>query len=763
MVLCMIDGVSDNTKDSFGKITVTSARENNLKDLSLQIDKHKLNVVTGVSGSGKSSLVFDCIYATAQTAFYETLSTYVAKNLPKLNRPDVERIDNLSPCVLVEQSKLGTNPRSTVGTYTEIYTYLRLLYSRIGDPIYDSSYFSFNTAKGACERCGGLGVELVVDIDKLLDFDKSLNEGAVRHRTWKVGSRYFNIQKSTGYFDMDKKLRDFSQEELDLLLYQEPTTFMNQNEGFVQNWSYEGIASRLLKRQADARGLQINDYDREFLKEARCALCEGSRLNSRALSVMVHGKSLKDLLNLEIGDLYDFVGTIDEPVAAEIVSKMQKDLKSLMELGIGYLTLNRSIGSLSGGEAQKIKLAKSLGNNLNELIYIMDEPSLGFHSRDVKKIIGTIKGIVANHNTAIVVEHNREVINSADAIIDIGPRSGRNGGELIYSGDVEGLKNCAASVTGRYLRRKASIADTPRRGAGFYEVYNVTINNIAGLHVRIPHNALTCLTGVSGSGKSSLVKYLINNDPTIVKVGKDNVGTSARSNVATYTKAFDMIREKFAKANAVPASEFSFNSTGACQNCGGSGVIKMNMHFLGDVKQVCETCHGKRYKDEVLRLLYNGKNINEVLEMTVEEALGFFDGPDDQGIRERLNILKNVGLEYLELGQTLDTLSGGEMQRVNMSKYLAKKGNIYVFDEPTQGLHLRDIEVLRRVIDRLLDNGNTVIVIEHNLDFIATADYVIDMGPDAGKHGGKIVYEGSLKDMLDADTYTAEALRRYLA
>ena len=743
----------------FDKIKIVGAKENNLKNVSLEIDKHKFNVVTGVSGSGKSSLVFDCIYAMAQTAFYETLSTYIVKNLPKINKPNVESISNLSPCVLVEQRKLGTSPRSTVGTYTEIYTYLRLLYSRIGSPCYDSSYFSFNTAKGACKKCGGLGIELVIDLSRLIDFNLSLNEGAIKHRTWKVDSRYFNIQKSTGYFDMDKKLRDYSEEEMNLLLYKEPTSFMNKNEGFVQNWSYEGIVSRLLKRQGDSRGLQINDYDKGFFKEDKCSYCDGSRLNEDALKVLVHNKSLRDLLNLEIVDLYDFILTIGDPEAFEIVSKMKKDLKNLIDLGIGYLTLNRGVGTLSGGEAQKIKLAKSLNNTLNELVYIMDEPSLGFHSRDVNKIILAIQNIVSNNNTAIVVEHNREIINSADKIIDIGPESGTNGGNVIYNGDTSGIINCNESITGHYLKNKKNLSNTYKEINGFYEVNGININNIENLDVKIPLNMLTCITGVSGSGKSSLIKYLIRHDDQLIKIGKENIGLNSRSNIATYTKTFDIIRYVFSKENNVKASEFSFNSTGACPNCNGTGIIKMDMHFLGDVKQTCEICHGKRYKDEVLKYTYKGKNINDVLEMTVEEALNFFDNND---IKDRLEILKNVGLEYLKLGQTLDTLSGGEVQRVNMSKYLIKKGNIYIFDEPTQGLHLRDIDVLKKVMRKMIDSGNTIIVIEHNLDFIIESDYIIDMGPDAGKNGGKIVYEGYLKDIINNDTYTSNAIKRYL-
>lgn len=741
------------------KIKIIGAKENNLKNVSLEIEKHKFNVVTGVSGSGKSSLVFDTIYAMAQTSFYETLSTYVVKNLPKINKPDVEEIRNLSPCVLVEQRKIGTNPRSTVGTYTEIYTYLRLLYSRVGYPIYDSSYFSFNTAKGACQKCGGLGVELVIDLEKLIDFNLSLNEGAIKHRTWKVGSRYFNIQKSTGYFDMDKKIKDYTKEEMNLLLYKEPTTFMNQNEGFVQNWSYEGIVSRLLKRQGDSRGLQINDYDREFFKEDTCSMCAGSRLNENALNVLVHNRSLKELLNLEIVDLYEFILTIEEEEAAEIVSKMKKDLKGLIDLGIGYLTLNRGVGTLSGGEAQKIKLAKSMNNTLNELIYIMDEPSLGFHSRDVHKIIESIQNIVSNHNTAIVVEHNREVIMSADRIIDIGPNSGSNGGELIYNGKVDGILENTNSITGKYLRTKRTLSSIPKEMKEYYEVKGITTNNIKDLDIKIPLHVLTCITGVSGSGKSSLIRYLMEHDENLIKIGKENIGLSNRSNVATYTKTFDIIRELFAEENHVKSSEFSFNSLGACPNCNGTGIIKMDMHFLGDVKQVCEICHGKRYKEDVLKYLYRGQNINDVLEMTVKEALEFFDNKE---IVDRLEILKNVGLEYLKLGQTLDTLSGGEVQRVNMSKYLIKKGNIYIFDEPTQGLHLRDIEILKSVMRRMVDSGNTIIVVEHNLDFIIDSDYIIDMGPDAGKNGGKVVFEGLVKDIISKNTYTAVAIRNYL-
>jgi len=743
----------------YNKIKIRGAKENNLKNISLDIDKHKFNVVTGVSGSGKSSLVFDCIYATAQVSFYETLSTYVVKNLPKMNKPDVDSIENLSPCVLIEQKKLGQNPRSTVGTYTEIYNYLRLLYSRIGYPIYDSSQFSFNTPKGACEKCKGLGIALEVNLNKLIDFDKSLNEGAIKHRTWKVNSRYFNIQKASHLFDMDKKIKDYTEEELYNLLYKKATTLSQMSFGVVQTFSHEGIITRIRKRQGDARGLSINEYDKTFFSEQVCSECYGSRLNKIAREVKVDGYTLIDLLHMELNDLYDFICKIKDKTAEEIITKMKKDLQNLISLGVGYLTLNRGINTLSNGESQKIKLAKSIDNSLNELIYIMDEPSTGFHAKDVKMISKAIENIIKKNNTAIVVEHNRQLINCAENIIDIGPSSGNKGGQVIYNGPLEGIKNESHSVTGQYLKNKIKLNKEHKPITSYYEFTHISIHNINDINVKIPKNLLTCITGVSGSGKSSLIKYILDNNPNIIKVGKDKVGLNSRSNIVTYVNIFDRIRELFAKENNVNSGLFSFNSIGACKHCNGNGTIKMDMHFLGDVTQICEECHGKRYTKEVLDYKYKNKNIDEVLNLTVGEALHFFDHPD---IISHLQILKDVGLEYLCLGQTLDTLSGGEITRINLSKYLSKKGSIYIFDEPTQGLHMKDIELLKKVIRNMINKGNTVVVIEHNLDFIIDSDYIIDMGPGAGKNGGQIMFAGYMDDLLKTNTYTKETIEEYL-
>ncbi|MDD2376979.1 MAG: excinuclease ABC subunit UvrA [Clostridia bacterium] len=740
-------------------IKILGARENNLKNINLELEKHKVIVVSGVSGSGKSSLVFDVIYAMGQTSFYDTLSTYVVKNLPKINKPDVDEISNLSPCVMIDQKSLGQNPRSTVGTVTEIYSYLRLLYSRVGYPIMDSEYFSFNTSKGVCQKCGGLGTELIPDLNKLIDFDKSLNEGAVRHRTWAVQSRYWNIQKAINYFDINKKLKDYNDDEINMLLYSKPFQYQNKSTGFVQSFSYEGIINRIVKRQKDARGLDINDYDEKFFTTQKCSECEGSRLNKMARDVLVNKKSLIELLNMEINELYSFVNSIEGEIALPIIDRMKIDMKNIIEMGIGYLTLNRGINTLSNGESQKIKIVKHLRGNLNELIYIMDEPSIGLHHRDIKKIIEAIKELVSKENTVLIVEHNRTIIESADCIVDIGPLSGESGGEIIFVGNVEDIIHNDKSITGKCLRQRHKININNKYIKDWYEVNNINVNNIQNLNVKIPKNILTCITGVSGSGKSSLIKYIADIDDKVIKIGGEPIGISSRSNPATYSGVFDLIRKEFANTNNIDVGVFSFNSKGACDNCRGLGYKVMDMHFLGDIKQTCDVCHGKRYKDEVLMYLYKDKNISDVLDMTVSSAVIFFD---NKGIVDKLSIINDVGLGYLKLGQSFNTLSGGEIQRVNMASYLSKKGNIYIMDEPTNGLHLNDINVLLGVINKLIDRGNTVIAIEHNLDFIINADYIIDMGPEGGKNGGKIMFEGNLKNILNEQSFTASAIREYV-
>jgi len=749
-----------NDTDDRHKIIVKGAQENNLKGLNITLDKHELITFTGVSGSGKSSLVFDTIYASAQVEFYGTLSTYIVKNLPKINKPKVDKIENLSPCVVIDQKPLGSNPRSTVGTVTEIYSYLRLLFSRVGLPIMDSEYFSFNTPKGACEKCKGLGQELTPDLNKLLSLDKSLNNGAVKHRTWVVGSRYFNIQKAIGYFDMDKKLRDFTDDEMENLLYAPPTQYQNKAAGYVQSFSYEGIISRIMKRQGDSRGLEINSYDEQFFNVAPCSECHGSRLNTKARSVVVNDNTLVDLLSMELDEVYDFVKSLTDKVSLEIAEHILGRLKTLIDLGLGYLTLNRSVPTLSNGEAQKVKIAKHNGSALNELIYVMDEPSLGLHHRDTKKLTKSLHEIKNRGNTMLVVEHNRYIIEQSDKIADIGPGAGNNGGKLLFYGAVANVRQDSSSVTGCALNSRPALNMQKPTFNKWHTFDNITINNLNDASVKMPDNALTCITGVSGSGKSSLIDYLTLNNPYIIKIGGETIGTSSRSIVATYTGIFDLIRKEFAVGNNVDAALFSFNSKGACSSCKGIGEIVMDMHFLGDVRQECDECHGRRYNGAVLKYLHNGKNINDVLNMTVDEAHGFFKNTQ---IVRKLQLLKDLGLSYLELGQSLITLSGGEARRVSMIDQLAKTGEIYILDEPTSGLHLQDIDMLFGVIKSIINRGNTVIVIEHNLDFIVRTDYLIDLGPDGGKNGGRVIFSGYPSDILNEQSFTADAIREFIA
>jgi len=721
-------------------IRIIGARENNLKDLAVSIPRSCFVVITGVSGAGKSSLAFDIIFAEAQREYLESLSTYARRSLPQFSPADVDVIEGLSPSIVIDQQPLARNPRSTVGTTTEIYTFLRLLYSRAGTPTLSAGDFSFNTPSGACQTCAGLGVELVPDLDKLMDWDKSLKEGAIRHSSWKAGSRYWNIIEAVGLFDMEKPLREFDEEELKILLYSEPWKYQSRRPGFIQDFSFAGVIYRLMQRQRDSRGLLSRSYEQQFFSRSNCRECKGARVNERARSVMLNGRSIVDLVTMEIWDLLLYVKTISGPVADAIIPHIARTLGHLVDIGVGYLTLSRSVDTLSSGESQKIKLARQLGSSLTELIYVLDEPTVGLHARDVEHLVSILKQLAGKPNTVIVVEHDESVMRQADHIIDMGPGAGVYGGQVVAQGTPEEIIQ-AGTVTGRYLsgEERIQIRGRRRKAKVYLEIRNAGLHNLKNLDVRIPRNVLTCITGVSGSGKSSLVEVLLKKYPQIVVVDQSPVGASPRSNPATYVKMFDDIRTEFANATGQRESLFTFNGEGACQACQGLGYKTIDMHFLGDVRQKCEGCQGRRYTDEVLSYRYRDKNIADVLDMTIVEAQDFFD---NDAIGRKLALLVDVGLGYLRLGQSLDSLSGGEAQRVKLASRLSRKGDIYVLDEPTRGLHSADIACLLTVLNHLVEQGNTVVVIEHNLDVIKNADWIIDLGPEGGKNGGEIVAEG---------------------
>ena len=730
-----------------GIIKIIGAREHNLKNINVEIPRNRFVVFTGVSGSGKSSLVFNTIFAEAQRQFLESLGSYARMHLPKLTRPNVDEIRGMSPAIMIDQKRLGRHPRSTVGTATEIYTYLRLLFSRCGEPnIGDSNLFSFNTPEGACPVCKGLGEELTLNEDALIDWDKSLEEGAIKHPEYRVGGRRWSILQYSGLFDMKTPLKRFSKGELDKLLYSDRIEISGKGAKlFVQRVGFEGIVTSIKRRRLDKRGLLATGRDIKYFTLTPCKACGGSRLNKLASSVKVNGRNIAELVSMELTELRAFIRPVKGTLAHPIVQKIDELLSHLIDIGVGYLPLNQSVASLSGGESQRVKIARQLGVDLIGLTYIFDEPSAGLHPRDISYLISILKKLKDHDNSVLVVEHDPAIIESADYVIDLGPGAGRNGGRIVFEGTVDDLKK-SDSVTGKYLLKDITKTKVNRRKpTDFIPIKNANVHNLKNMSVDIPKGVFTCITGVAGSGKSTLInEVFVREHPDAIVVDQSPVGRSVRSNPATYVGVFGLIRKKFAEATGKSEGLFSFNSKGACPKCGGLGFIRIDMHFLESVDVTCDSCDGKRYVPEVLKLKYNGKNVSEVLDMTVSEACGFFE---DKEIKRRLNILEDIGLGYLELGQPLDNLSGGEAQRIKLASELHKKGNIYVMDEPTTGLHMADVERLVNVIDTLVAAGNTVIVIEHNLDVIKNADWIIDLGPEGGIRGGKIMAEGTPEEV----------------
>lgn len=740
-------------------ISIKGAKENNLKDIDITIPRNRVVCLVGVSGSGKSTIAFDIIAREGERQYFESLPSYARRYLHKSNRPNVDDIKGVSASIVISQDRVRGNPRSTVGTLTEAYTYLRLLYSRVGLPSMDSSYYSFNHPYGACKKCKGLGRAVEVNVDKVIDKSKSLNEGAIVPSDWYVGGRQWSIVKASGYFDMDKKVGDYDAEELDRILYAPPEMLQSVSGEFIDRWTFQGVVHRIIHRNNNTHR-SLSENDMKYFDLVDCPECHGGRLNSKSLEVRLNGRNIGEVGNMPLEECLTFVKSLDHKNAAVIKPRLIDQLQGLINVGVGYLSLNRSADTLSGGEAQRVKMARQLGCDLIETVYVLDEPTAGLHPRDVTKVVQNLKRLRDNGNSVIVVEHDETVIRNADHLIEVGPGGGKKGGEIVAEGKVNDLIANPASLTGKYLGGNKSIKAKSgyRNATGHLKVTNAARHNLKNLNVDIPMGSFVALTGVSGSGKSSLIEEVLNqHGEKVVLIDQGQVGANKRGCIATYVGAFDRIRKYFADEHRMHPSFFSYNSHGGCELCKGVGFIEMDMNFLGDVKIKCESCGGSRYKEKVLRYKYKGKNIAEVLTMTAAETRDFFDSPE---IKEQMSLLDEVGLDYMEMGQTLDTLSGGESQRLKLASKLQAKGEFYILDEPTSGLHFADVEKLLTLLNRLVDNGNTVLVVEHNLDVIKNADWVIDLGPEGGEKGGQIVAEGTPLEVSKSNqSYTGRYLK----
>lgn len=731
-------------------IELKGARENNLKNVSLRIPKRKITIFTGVSGSGKSSIVFDTLATEAQRQLYENFSMFVRNFLPKYSQPEADSIENLSMAVVVDQKRLGGGSHSTMGTITDIYPILRLLFSRVGKPFVGySNVFSFNDPQGMCPDCNGLGQRIGIVTDGFLDMEKSLNEGAVQVPLFAVWEK--ESYKSSGFFDNDKKLKDFTPEEMDLLLHGKDRKFKFQIGSGTMNATYLGIIEKLsrsyIKRDIKTLSERTQKMVAPYLKYGPCDLCKGTRLNQTVLGCKINDRNIAELSTMEVTELIEFIKTIKDLIATSMVNTLTERLQHLVDIGLEYLSLNRETDTLSGGESQRIKMVKHLSSSLVDVMYIFDEPSVGLHPRDVHRLNELLQKLRDKGNTVIVVEHDPDVIKVADYIMDVGPHAGSNGGYIMYEGSYQDLL-LSDTLTGKFMKHKMPIKESFRKSTGSIAIVNANKNNLKNVSVDIPTGVLTVITGVAGSGKSSLIHQVFLNQQTdAIVIDQSAVGANSRSNPATYTGIMDDVRKAFAAANKVDAGLFSFNSKGACENCQGHGVVYTDLAFMDGVKTPCEICEGKRFKDEVLQYKLNGKSIADILGMNIAQALDFFTIKE---VLKKLQAMSDVGLDYLTLGQPLSTLSGGECQRIKLASELHKKGSIYVMDEPTTGLHMSDISHLLAIMNRLVDAGNSVIVIEHNLDVIRNADWIIDMGPEGGSKGGEVMFEGTPKDLKNA-------------
>ena len=731
-------------------IEVRGARENNLKDISLNIPKQKITVFTGVSGSGKSSLVFDTIAAEAQRQLNETFTFFVQGFLPHYGQPDVDRIEHLNAPIIIDQKRVGGGSRSTVGTYTDISTLLRLLFSRIGEPHVGAAFaFSFNTPQGMCPECEGIGKTVQLDLERFLDRSKSLNEGAILHPEFKVGKWMWKMYPLSGLFDSDKPIKDYSEKELHALLYGAEDVKVSFGEFGSK---YEGLVERFtrmyIKKDAAAMSERNRAVFEQFTTSQTCPACRGARLNQAALHCRINGRNIAELSDMEATELIRFLRGFTDPVAVRVASRLTERLQHLADIGLGYLSLSRETSTLSGGESQRVKMVRHLGNSLTDMLYILDEPSVGLHARDVARLSTLLKKLRDKGNTVLVVEHDPDVMAIADHVVDIGPKAGVHGGLVVFEGSYEALKG-ADTLTGRFLKQHLPIKQKVRQPSGQMLVKSATLHNLKNVTVKIPAGVLTVVTGVAGSGKSTLINdVFLKQHPDAVVIDQSRVTANSRSAPATYTGIMDDIRQAFAKANKVSPSLFSFNSEGSCPNCNGLGVVYTDLAFMEGIASTCEVCEGKRFKAEVLAYHLRGKTISDVLDMTAEEALVLFT---EKKIKAVLQAMNDVGLSYLRLGQPLSTISGGEGQRLKLATELHKKGSVYVMDEPTTGLHLSDISLLMGILDRLVDARNTVILVEHHLDVIRQADWIIDLGPEGGSAGGEVLFEGPPQALKTCD------------
>ncbi len=751
---------------SVGKdeIILRGLKVNNLKNIDLNLPKEKIIVFTGVSGSGKSSVVFDAVAAESRRQMTLNYPLYVRNQMPRYERPHADFMKNLSPVVVVEQRQVIGNSRSTVGTYMDIHPLIRLLFSRIGNPAIGSATdFSSQSSFGRCPKCRGFGEAVAPDVNKLVDFDKSLREHAVRFKPLSPSGWQGRWMITGGLFDPDLPIKDYPEDKLRLFLYGPPegekvfAPFHTKHGPQPHEW--DGLLPRFTRLYINRDVSKLKQVSEEdvFAVSTRtlCPTCRGSGLNPKVLESKINGLNIADYDQLELTDLLKELNKIKDPMGESIARQAMHPIQQLIDMGLGYLSLSRKMGTLSGGEAQRVKIARHLGSSLNNLVYIFDEPSAGLHPKEVDLLVEMLKKIKANHNTVIVIEHDWSVIKAADEVIEMGPGAGVHGGEVVYQGGLEGLKHSKAEAM---LNQKVKINGNPREINAFFTIKNATHNNLKNISVNIPKQVFVSICGVSGSGKSTLMmEAFVERYPKTIRVGQASIGVSNRSTLATYMGIMDDIRTLFSKATGQPAGLFSFNSLGACPICNGKGETTPDVAFADPVTVRCEACNGARYSDEALSYRYRGKNIVEILDLTINEALDYFTMPT---IRKRVNLLKEVGLDYLTLGQTTSSLSGGEVQRLKLASHLQKEGQIYLLDEPSLGLHRKDYGKLLDVFQKLVERGNSVIIIEHNLDFIAASDYVIELGPGGGKDGGQILFQGTPAEMLHAETATAKWLKK---